>query len=165
MSSKNSNNSDNYGVSNISQKNDSRFKSPSVEDLRSQQTADNLHAVLNYFKVSEEERRSQSLRKSKPDSKLLVTNATKQFLFRNKKKVPKKYIYTREQIKQKKQTKYIFDKFDLDGSGGLDTEEVVAIFNEFNVDADTELIESLFGGKVDLTLLNFIKLSHSREAL
>ena len=89
--------------------------------------------MFDYLKASKDEKRSQSLQRLKPDSKLLIEKTTQRFLLRNKKKVPKKYIYTRDQIKQKKQTKFIFDKFDADGSGGLDNEEVVNLFNEFNV--------------------------------
>ena len=41
----------------------------------------------------------------------------------------------------------------------------MALFNEFHIQVDEETVESLFGGKIELSLLNFIRLSHSRESL
>ena len=62
-------------------------------------------------------------------------------MFRNKNKVNKHYIYTSEEIRQDKQTRYLFDKIDADKSGALDSEELQKLFNEFNVEVDQDMIE------------------------
>ena len=59
--------------------------------------------------------------KQRQKSNLLGEKPIKKFLFRNKNKVNKHYIYTPEEIRQDKQTRYLFEKIDVDKSGALDS--------------------------------------------
>ena len=70
--------------------------------------------------------------------KFLESKSTKNFLFRNKSKVNKHYIYTHEEIRQDKQARYLFDKIDTDKSGDLDTNELQTLFNECNIEVDID---------------------------
>ena len=59
----------------------------------------------------------------------------------------------------------MFEKIDSDKSGGLDSRELEELFNEFNVEVDSGMIEKLFGKGINFTLDNFKKLNHSKERL
>ena len=80
--------------------------------------------VSSYLRASVEEKRSLSLKKQREKAKLLGEKPIKQFLIRSKNKVNKHYIYTNEEIRQEKMTRYLFEKIDSDKSGALDPEEL-----------------------------------------
>ena len=72
---------------------------------------------------------------------------------------------TLDEIQQDKQTRYLFDKFDADNSGGLDNEELSQLFNEFHIDVDDEMVEKMFGKDNHFTLDSFLKMNNSKQKL
>ena len=59
---------------------------------------------------------------------MLRENSSKKYFFRQS-NVSNEYLYTEEEIRQKKQIEILFHKFDTDGSGGLDAQELVVLYN------------------------------------
>ena len=58
----------------------------------------------------------------------------------------------------------IFKKFDRDGTGSLDTNELQILFREVKIDFDKETIRKMFGGD-NFTLHKFKEILNSQEHL
>jgi hypothetical protein len=59
---------------------------------------------------------------------VLRENSSKKYFLRHS-NVSNEYLYTEEEMRQKKQIETLFYKFDTDGSGGLDAQELVFLYN------------------------------------
>lgn len=76
---------------------------------------------------------------------------TKNFLKRMK-YVKHQYLYSQEQIRQKKQIETLFKKIDEDESGGLDKDELISLYNKNGIPVDSRIIRKCYGDKINLTL-------------
>lgn len=65
-------------------------------------------------------------------------------LKRSKNKTKIKYLYYPEELLQHQSIKEIFQSFDRDGSGGLDIDELVKMFSEFNIQMSKNDLKKLF---------------------
>ena len=68
-------------------------------------------------------------------------------------------------MRQKKQIEALFYKFDADGSGGLDAQELVELYNQNGVAVDETIINKLFGDDINFTLDRFINITQNKEEL
>ena len=75
-----------------------------------------------------------------------------------------KYLMSEDEIKQTQMIESIFKKFDKDGTGSLDTNELQDLFKEVNLYFDRETIRKLFGGN-SFTLQKFKEILKSQEQL
>lgn len=98
---------------------------------------------------------------------------TKKFFKRQSRNVKDNYLFSLDELRQKLATINLFEKFDTDGSGALDAEELKILFNENGVMVSEDDIKALFGdAKVKFTLEMFeqtltdkFKLKIFRESL
>lgn len=58
----------------------------------------------------------------------------------------------------------LFKKFDSDGSGALDVNELVELFADNSVEVDKETIKTMFNNQ-KFTLRNFKSINESEESL
>ena len=92
-------------------------------------------------------------------------NSAKKHFYRTKNQVNKHYILSPDEIKTEKQTRYLFEKFDTDKSGGLDNEELESLFREFHIEVDANMINHMFGANMHFNLDNFLRMNHSKKQL
>lgn len=69
----------------------------------------------------------------------------KKFLKRQSGNVKEAYLFTRDELKQKIASINLFEKFDVDGSGALDSQELTALFNENGIVVTEAEIKRLYG--------------------
>jgi Ca2+-binding EF-hand superfamily protein len=63
----------------------------------------------------------------------LKRRGSKKFLLRFGDKVSDSYIYSADEIIKNQWMKYLFDKFDFDNSGALDSNELTELYNRNEV--------------------------------
>ena len=68
------------------------------------------------------------------------------------KHVKQKYLFSEEEIRQKKQIQNLFHKIDEDGSGGLDQDELISLYNKNGIPIDETIIRKCYGEKINFTL-------------
>ena len=80
-----------------------------------------------------------------------------------------KYLLTRKEEKQKKDIEHIFEKFDFDGSGSIEMDELFAMFYAHNIVISKRELKQLFSlgdsdGSGTLSLEEFKKLTGNPTA-
>ena len=64
-----------------------------------------------------------------------------------KKEISKQYLFSDQEIKQNEIIEAIFKKFDSDGSGALDNDELQDLFAQNNINLDKETVQAMFNGE------------------
>ena len=59
--------------------------------------------------------------------------------------VKEKYLYSSSELSQKLRTVNLFEKFDVDGNGSLDSGELTELYNKNNIMITQDEICKLFG--------------------
>lgn len=96
----------------------------------------------------------------------LQTLSNKQFLNRYQKRVKEQYLYTAEEIQQNLRTLNLFQKFDADGSGALDSQELEILYNENGIMVTEEEIINMYGvSPVLFTLDMFTSITKDKNKL
>lgn len=85
-----------------------------------------------------------NLLSSNKRTKLHKKDVNSWLLKRSKNKAKIKYLYYPEELLQHQSIKEIFQSFDRDGSGGLDIDELVKMFSEFNIQMSKNDLKKLF---------------------
>jgi hypothetical protein len=106
-------------------------------------------------------------------SNLLAQQSCKKFLSRFKGQVREGYLFTKQELKQKIATVNLFEAFDLDGSGALDSRELCQLYNEQGIHVTEDEIKLLYrDDKIQFTLQEFenitkdpLRLNHFRRVL
>jgi hypothetical protein len=75
-----------------------------------------------------------------------------------------KYLMYESEIRQNEKMELLFKKFDADGSGALDMDEIFELFQQNNVNIEKETIKTMFNNQ-QFTLENFKNLNNSPNAL
>ena len=142
-----------------------REKNPQLDQSMSAQSLTNLSVVSHYLKASQEEKSTAILKIRLSKGVTMSQKSSKKHFFRTKNQVNKHYILSPDEIATEKQTRYLFEKFDIDKSGGLDNEELEALFREFHIEVDSNMINQMFGVNMHFNLDNFLKMNHSKKQL
>eukprot|EP00347_Sterkiella_histriomuscorum_P005164 403357651 len=75
-----------------------------------------------------------------------------------------KYLMNEDQVNQNEMMERLFKKFDGDGSGALDINELYELFQDNSVDIDRETLKAMFSNQ-KFTLRNFKNINNSPDAL
>jgi len=59
--------------------------------------------------------------------------------------VPQKYLYDSDEITQLKLRKNLFEKFDFDNSGALDSKELTALYKRNKINVTESDIQEMYG--------------------
>ena len=95
-----------------------------------------------------------------------MTHRNKSYFRRLSRNVKQNYLLSKDQLMQKVAILYLFEKFDVDGSGALDPQELAQLFNENGVAVTEEEIKKLYGeDKVVFTLDQFERIPKDQEWL
>lgn len=87
---------------------------------------------------------------------MMMLQANKKFFKRRSRNVKDNYLMTDDEIQQKLATINLFTKFDFDGSGALDVQELTALYNENGIKVDEDDVKMLYADeKVLFTLDSF----------
>lgn len=78
--------------------------------------------------------------------------------------VKKEYLMSDQEIKQNQIIETIFTKFDTDGSGSLDLNEIIDLFRQNMVNLDKDTVKEMFQSD-EFTLKNFKQIVSSEESL
>jgi len=90
----------------------------------------------------------------------------KKFFKLRSRNVKETYLFTQEELKQKLATINLFEKFDADGSGALDSEELKTLYNENGIMVTEDEIKKLYGDEnVKFTLEMFESITNQKEKL
>ena len=103
--------------------------------------------------------------KDSPEIKTLLREQKMTKYFLNMKHVNDNYLKTDEEKRQLQKIEALFHNFDTDGSGGLDAQEFVELYNQNDVPVDEGMIESLYGDDINFTLERFIAITKDKEGL
>ena len=82
----------------------------------------------------------------------------KKFFKRQSSNVKDDYLFTKEEIAQKLATINLFEKFDADGSGALDVQELCILYNEQGIQVTEDEIRALYDDDKVLFTLNSFEL-------
>jgi Ca2+-binding EF-hand superfamily protein len=63
---------------------------------------------------------------------------------RGKREVPKSYLMYPEQMNEELQIRRVFNVIDADGSDALDLEEMVEMFNRYNISLDRDKLQKIY---------------------
>lgn len=69
-----------------------------------------------------------------------------------------------QEVQQNEKIERLFLKFDTDGSGALDSNELYELFRENNVEIDPEIIKEMFNNQA-FTMRNFKDINNSPNSL
>lgn len=80
--------------------------------------------------------------------------------------VKEKYLYSSSEMGQKLRTVNLFEKFDVDGNGSLDSGELTELYNKNNIMITQDEICKLFGEtNLKFTLQMFEKMNEDKDKL
>jgi hypothetical protein len=85
-------------------------------------------------------------------------------LAKKKEDIQPKYLMNEQEVAQNEKIERLFFKFDTDGSGALDGNELFELFKENGVEIDAEVINEMFNNQA-FTLRNFKDINNSPNAL
>lgn len=97
---------------------------------------------------------------------MMMLQENKKFFKRQSRNVKETYLFSQDELKQKFATINLFEKFDADGSGALDPQELTILYNENGVKVTEEEIGKLYDDdNVKFTLAAFESMSKDSQRL
>lgn len=88
----------------------------------------------------------------------------KKFFKRYTNHVQEHYLYNKEELQQKLATIHLFEKFDADGSGALDYQELAELYNQNGVLVSEDEIKNLYNSETPKFTLNMFE-SITKDAI